>query len=496
MNPDTTGRLRPALASTLALALGACSLSPHYRVPTPIPAAPGQPAPALPDTFKAAPGWVPATPADGVPKGEWWRLFADPALDALEAKVVVTNQNVAAARAAYLQARAVVAEDRAALFPTVGATAGVTRSGTLASRGTTTATTATTTATATPTTYTAQLNASWAPDLWGKLGDTVRQAKANAQASAADLANATLSARAELASDYLQLRGVDAQIALQADTVAGYARSLTIARNKLAVGTAAPADVDTAESQLDSARASARDLDRQRATLEDAVAVLAGENPSTFHIARADWAPTMPEVPGVVPAQVLQRRPDVAAAERGVAAANYSIGIQRSAFFPSVSLGANLGSTSATLGQLFAASTSFWSLGASAAETLLDFGARSARVRQARAQYNAAVATYRQTVLAAFQQVEDNLATVSAARASHADLSAAANAAGRNELVARNEFQAGTVDYTTVATEKAIANAARKNLVANEVDRQTAAVSLIAAIGGQWDDAPITPPTP
>lgn len=470
-----TPTLRACLSSALALALGACSLSPHYQVPTPIPAAPGQPAPALPPAFKVAPDWVPARPADDVAKGDWWHMFGDPVLNGLEEKVVVTNQNVASARAAYMQARAVVRQDRAALFPTVGATAGASRSGTFAANSPAVSS------------FTTQASATWAPDLWGKIGDTVRQAKASAQASAADLANATLSARAELASDYLQVRGLDAQIALANDTIEGYARALTVTRNKLAVGYAAPSDVDTAAAQLDNAKASLTDLHRQRAQLEDAVAVLAGENPSTFHIAAAPWQPTVPDVPGVVPAQVLQRRPDIASAERSVAAANYGIGIQRAAFFPAVSLFANVGSASASLGQLFAASTSFWSLGGSVAETLLDFGARSAKVAQARAQYNAAVANYRQAALAAFQQVEDNLAAVLTWRAAYADLDAAAAAAARNETVATHEYQAGTVDYTTVAAEKAIANGARENLITNIVDRQTAAVSLITAIGGQWD---------
>ena len=485
-----TRPFRASLAATLALSLAACSMAPHYRVPTPIPAAPGQPAPTLPGTFKAEAGfnattaWVPATPADEVPKGEWWRLFNDPALDALEAKVTVTNQNVAAARAAYLQARALVAEDRAALFPTVGVSASATRNGTLAKSGPSPVNS-----------FTAQAAASWAPDLWGKVGDTVRAAKASAEASAADLANATLSARAELASDYLQLRGLDAQIALQDDTIAAYTRVLTITRNKLAVGNAAPADVDSAEAQLDAEQASGKDLARQRAQLEDAVAVLAGENPSTFHIMATAWQPVMPDVPGVLPAQVLQRRPDIASAERSVAAANANSGIQRAAFFPVVSLTGSVGGASATIGQLFAASSSLWSLGASAAETVLDFGARSAKVSQARQQYNAAVATYRQTVLGAFQQVEDNLAALSTWRLAHADLAAAAAAAGRNEAVARNQYLAGTVDFTTLATQKATANTARQDLVANEVDRQSAAVALIAAIGGQWDAAPAEPTT-
>ena len=489
----TKRTLARTVASIGSLALGACSMAPAYHRPTPIPAAPGERAAALPGSFKAAPGWVVAVPADDVAKGEWWKLFGDPVLDGLEERVAVTNQNVAAARAAWLQAGALVREDRAALFPTVGVNGGATHTGTFGNGATVNGAGVSgggaNGASTAGSSFTAQATASWAPDLWGKLGDTVRQAKASAQASAADLANATLSARATLASDYFQLRGVDAQAALLDETIAAYTRSLTVTRNKYAAGTVGRADVYSAEATLSNAQASRRDLDRQRAALEDAVAVLAGENPSTFHIAPAAWAPVMPEVPGVVPAQVLQRRPDIAAAERSVAAANAGIGIQRAAFFPAVTLNGAVGSTSSALSGLFGAATSFWSLGGTVAETLLDFGARSARVSEARQQYNGAVATYRQTVLGAFQQVEDNLAALAAYRDQHADLARSADAATHAEAITRAEYQAGTVDYTTVAVAQASAATARQAEITNVVNRQGAAVSLIAAIGGEWSAA-------
>lgn len=465
-HPHMTRILHRSILSVSIATLSACSMAPAYHVPTSAP---------LPVSFKAAPGWVPAAPADDVAKGAWWRLFNDPVLDALEEKVAVTNQNVAVARAAWLQARAVVSQDRAALFPTVTASGSATRNGALAG-GTA----------VTVNNFNAQVGASWAPDLWGKLGDTVRQAKASAQASAADLANATLSARAELASDYLQLRGLDAQEVLLDDTIVAYTRALAITRNKYAAGTVSHADVYTAQSSLSNAQASRRDLDRQRAAMENAVAVLVGENPSTFTIARTAWQPTMPDVPGVVPAQVLQRRPDIASAERGVAAANANIGIQRSAFFPALTLSGAVGTSSAALSGLFTAATSFWSLGASAAETLIDFGARSAKVRQARQQYNGAVATYRQTVLTAFQQVEDNLAALSAYHDAYGDLATAADAATHAEAITRKEYLAGTVDYTTVTAAQATAFSARQGVIANVVNRQSAAVALIEAIGGEW----------
>ena len=468
--------LRSLAAILTYAALSACSMAPAYHVPAPIPG--GAP---LPAAFKTDPLWTPANPADAAPKGPWWQLFNDPVLDALEEKVVVTNQNVAAARAAWLQARALVSVDRAALFPTVSVSASATRNGTLSS----------TPLAGTPTrNFTAQASAGWAPDLWGKLGDTVRQAKAGAQASAADLANATLSAQATLAADYLQLRGLDQQAALQDDTVAAYDRALTITRHKYAVGTAGRADVDAAQSLFSNAQAQRRDLDRQRSEMEDAVAVLTGQNPSTFTLAPAAWAPAMPDVPGLLPAQLLQRRPDIAAAERNVSAANSGIGIARTAFFPAVSLTGNVGTTGSAVSSLFTAASSFWSLGGSAVETVLDFGANSARLRGAHAQYASAVATYRQTVLTAFEQVEDNLAAQAAFRDTEADLATAEQAASHSETIAHNELAVGTIDYITLATAKAAANGARQSLVINEVNRQSAAVALIEAIGGGWTSGP------
>ena len=455
---------RPSLALAL-IALSGCSMAPHYRVPASAPA---------PAAFKADAGWQVAAPADEAAKGEWWRLFGDETLNALEAKVAVTNQNVAYYRAAYAQAQAVVGADRAALFPTVGLSGSDSASRSLAQNAGTTHS------------FAASASASWTPDVWGKLADTARGAQASAQASAATLANATLSAQGSLARDYLQLRAIDAQKAMLADTIEAYKRSLTITQNKFAVGTVSRADVETATTSLANAQAQARDLDRQRAALENAIAVLVGENPSSFHLAAATWTPVVPEVPSVLPADLLQRRPDIASAERAVASANASIGVARAAFFPDVTLSGSVGSTAAASAQLFSAATSLWSLGASAAVTVLDFGARSAKVRQARAGYEASVATYRQTVLGAFQEVETDLAAVGAYRAESAHYASAAEASAKAETIARNQYLAGTTDYTTVTTAQATAYTARVNLIQNTLNRQTAAVSLIQAVGGHW----------
>ncbi len=444
--------------------LSGCSFAPAYHVPT---------SAAPPAAFRIDPGWAPAQPADAVAKGAWWRLFDDPALDALEERLVVTNQNLAAARAAYAQAMATVRADRAALLPSAGVSAGVGQSGRL-------------TASAAATTLSAGGSASWAPDLWGALGNTTSAARASAQASAAQLANATLSAQGALATAYVTVRGIDAQAAMLDDTLVSYRRALVIAGNKYAAGTVSSADVDSARATLANAEASRRDLARSRAAQQAAIAVLVGENPASFTLAPVAWHPVVPQVPAVVPSAVLERRPDIAAAERRVAAANATIGVQRAAFFPAITLSASLDSNAGSVAKLFGAATSLWSLGGSAAESLLDWGARSARVAGARAAYDGTVATYRQTVLSAFQEVESDLAAVDAYRAEHAHYLEAATAADRAETVTRNAWAAGTVDFTAVTATQATAYAARSNLIASTVNQQTATIALIQSIGGHW----------
>jgi NodT family efflux transporter outer membrane factor (OMF) lipoprotein len=465
-------------------ALTACSFAPTYQ----------RPATVTPAAFKEAPGWRPAAPADAVAKGQWWLLFNDPVLTGLEARVAVNNQNVAAAAAAYEQARALVREARASLFPTVSLNAGATRAGSLGS-GTTTIIGGNTVTTGGNGSrrYSVSIGATWEPDLWGQIRNTISQQKALAQASEADLANATLSAQGELAADYLQLRGVEHQKAILDATVAAYDRALQITTNRYNQGVVARVDVLQAQTQLDSARANAADLERQRAAFEHAIAVLVGENPSTFSLPAAPWSPTVPDVPGILPSALLERRPDVAAAERRVAAANASIGVQRAAFFPTIGLNGDLGTQASRLGSLFTAASSIWSLGLTAAETLLDFGARSARVAQARAAYNQSAATYRETVLTAFQQVEDELAAARILDYVAQQRTSAATAANRVEALTQNQYLAGQIAYSDVITAQTTALAARQTEASAVVDRQLAAVSLIQAIGGSWSDAQPVP---
>ncbi len=481
-----------ALTSTSAMLLSGCLVGPNYSKP-PI---------ETPPHFKEAEGWIPAQPADAAPRGDWWAMFNDPVLNDLERKVVISNQNIAAAEAAYREAHAIVAEDRAQLFPTVTVNGNATRTGShsnvpiITGTGTTTTTTGTTGTTTTATTvysahssFQADAQASWAPDLWGKIRRTVEGARASAQASAADIANAQLSAQAELATDYVQLRADDELKRLTDVTVEGYRRSLQITQNQYNAGVAAKSDLLTAETQLENAQAQSADYVRQRQLMEHAIAVLAGEPPADLTIAPARWTLAPPDVPVSVPSSLLLRRPDVASAERQAANANAQIGVQVSAYYPSLNLTGEFGSSGSNLGSLFSASSTFWSLGASAAETVLDFGARKARVQQAKAAYDQAVAQYRQTVLSAFQGVEDELAAVRILAQETPLRAAASQAADAAETIALNQYRAGTTTYTTVVVAQSTALSARTTLISNQESRIVAALTLIQDLGGGWSTA-------
>jgi NodT family efflux transporter outer membrane factor (OMF) lipoprotein len=468
--------VRPAHPFVLLLPalLAACAVGPDYVRPTV----------STPPAFKEASGWAQAQPADAAPRGDWWTLLNDPLLDQLETRAASANQNLAAAEAAYRQANALVAEQRASLFPTVDLTGQASRS----SRATTSSSGSTTVNPIPGTRNSFQLGvaASWEPDLWGRVRRQIESARAGAQASAADIANVRLSIQSQLAIDYVQLRADDELKRLIDQTVEGYRRSLQVTENQYKAGAIARNDVLTAQVQLANAQAQSTDLIRQRQALEHAIAVLAGMAPAELTIAPAPWSPPVPQVPGSVPSTLLERRPDIASAERQVASANAQIGVQQAAFFPSLSLTGQYGLASSSLGQLFAASSSFWALGASAAETLLDFGARRSRVRQAEASHEQTVAQYRQTVLAAFQEVEDAL-SASRVLAQEAPLRAeASQAADANETIALNRYRAGMNDYTTVVVAQAAALSARQALVTNQSDRIVASLQLITALGGGW----------
>ncbi len=458
---------RLALAVVVAAALAACTIGPEYERPS-------APTPA---SYKEAPGWVAAAPADLLDRGDWWTLFGDAELNKLVPQVEVSNQNVAAAVAAYAQARALVREQNAALFPALAFDAGVSRSG-AGSPGPNGKRVANS--------FQATLDASWEPDVWGRLRLAVTGAEASAQASEADLAAARLSAQAELATDYFALRETDAEEALLRSSVEGYQRALKITQNSYDAGITAKTDVLQAETTLANAQADLVSEIGKRAQLEHAIAVLAGKPPGDFSIAVAEWSMRVPAVPLGVPSTLLQRRPDIASAERAVAAANAQIGIQRSAYFPNFSLSGTFGFAGSHVPGLFSASSSLWSVGLSVAQTIFDAGATTARVEGAEAAHDRAVAQYRQIVLSAFQSVEDQLSSSRALADQESLRRKASQAADLTEQQLLNRYRAGQVAYTDVVTAQASALSARRTLVQLQSSQQATAIALIQALGGGW----------
>ena len=460
----------------LAIAIGilsGCAVGPAYKLPsTPQPAA-----------FKEAGPWTPASPADMLERGPWWTLFGDPLLNDLASSVEVSNQNVAAAVASYAQARALGQQQRASLFPTVSLSAGADRSGGGGSSSSSSSSSS-------DKRLHLGIGGSWEPDIWGRLRAGVNGANANAQASAADLAAARLSAQGELAADYFSLRQTDAQRELLAKTIEGYQRVLVITQNRFNAGIAAKSDVLQAQTQLANAQSDDLTLARQRATLEHAIAILVGKAPADFTLAPAPWQANVPEVPVGVPSSLLQRRPDIAAAERRVAAANEQIGVARAAYYPNIGLTGSYGTSGSTVANLFSVSNAVWSLGLSAAQSIFNAGATRASVAGAEAAQQAATARYRQTVLEAFGDVEDQLAASHVLAQQTVLRRQASDAADQVELQFLNRYKAGQVSYTEVVQAQATALSARRALVQAQADRQTTAVALIQSIGGGWHMTP------
>ena len=450
------------ITMAIAVLLAGCAVSPPYQRPT---------APEV-SSYKEAGDWVLAAPADALERGPWWQLFNDPVLNDLAARVEVSNQNVAAAVAAYAQARALVAEQRGALLPAVTLGGGANRAQSNNN---------------TRNNFQASLGTSWEIDVWGRLQNIATGAAALSAASAADLATAKLAAQGELAVNYLSLRQQDAQKALLATTLAGYVRALDIAQNRYAAGVAAKTDVLQAQTQLANAKADEAGLQRTRAQLEHAIAVLVGLAPGNFNVAPvASYKPTVPDVPLGVPSTLLQRRPDIAAAERRVASANAQIGVAQAAYYPSLSLSASVGAAASQLTNLLSAPAALWSLGASSAQVLFKGGALDARVEGAQAAQAQAVARYRQVVLAAFQNVEDQLSGVRVLKVQQALRAEASTSADQVEQQALNRYRSGLVSYTEVIAAQTTALSARRALVQSTADLQTTAVALIQSLGGGW----------
>jgi NodT family efflux transporter outer membrane factor (OMF) lipoprotein len=469
-------------ALLMLLALGGCMAGPDYKKPAMI----------TPAAYKTEPGWGPAMPADAAPKGDWWTSYNDNDLNRLEPLVAVNNQTLAADYAAYQQSAEIVQEVRGSLFPTLGLTGSATRSGTGGSGLGTSSNSSSGGSTVTfsngpRTSGTFEGSADWTPDIWGKIRRQVEGDVDAAQVSAADLANATLSAQALLASDYVDLRASDARINLLRQTVVAYQHSLQITENQATAGVASPLDVITARTQLEGAQAQLINAGVARAQYEHAIAVLVGHAPEELSIPAGPQISVIPAVPVGVPSRLLQRRPDIAAAERAMAEANAQIGIAVGAYYPDLSLSALGGYSADPIGGLFSVSNALWSLGANASATLFEGGTRSATVQAAQFGYEQSVATYRATLLAAFQQVEDQLSGLTILAQQQAVEQAAVDDAARAVQIALNEYQAGTQAYTTVVTAQVTLLSDQETLLTVQQDRLLASVSLIQALGGGFD---------
>jgi NodT family efflux transporter outer membrane factor (OMF) lipoprotein len=438
-----------------------------------------------PQAYKENVGWKTAEPRDQLSRGDWWTIFHDAELDALQNKVLVANQNLRAAEARYRQARALTQSARAALFPTVSANVSATRGQSAQSAASANrSNTATTNAIATQRALSFEAN--WEADVWGRIGRSVEAASANADASAADLASATLSIQAELALDYFSLRVLDVQLKLYDETIAAYEKSLALTRNRYATGVAARVDIVQAQTQLKSTQAQAIDLRNQRAQLEHAIALLVGQTPADFSLTNAPLIAATPALPAGLPSQLLERRPDIAAAERRVVAANAQIGVAQAAFFPALSLSAASGYQSASMAHWLTAPNLFWSLGPNLAQTIFNGGLLRARSEQARAAYDESVANYRQTVLAGFQEVEDNLAALRYLEQAADAQQEAAQLAQEAVDLTMNQYRAGLVSYLNVASAQTTALSNERSRVDILGRRLAASVQLIRALGGTW----------
>jgi NodT family efflux transporter outer membrane factor (OMF) lipoprotein len=434
----------------------------------------------MPTAYKELAGWKVAQPRDGKISERWWEIYHDPALNSLEEQVAISNLNVAAAEARFRQARAVVQVARAGYFPTVSAGASATRSKSSGNLG------AGRNGGTTISDFQLPLDVTWELDIWGRIRRGVEASQASAQASAADLAAATLSAQAELAGNYLQLRILDAQKQLLDDTAAVYRKSLEMTNNRYDAGIAAKSDVLQAETQLTSTEAQAIDLKVQRAQLEHAIALLIGKPPSAFSLPSISFVTNVPQIPTGVPSEILERRPDIASSERSMAAANAQIGIAKAAYFPTVKLSAAAGLEASSLATWFAWPSRFWSVGPAVAATLFDGGLRKAQSEQAVAAYDSTVAAYRESVLTAFQEVEDNLAALRILEEEIRVVDQAVQASQQVVTITTNQYQAGTVAYLNVLVAQSIALANERTALTLVGRRLAASVLLIKALGGGW----------
>ena len=458
--------------AALALLLGACSLAPPLKTPQ-IPTG---------DAYKEIGPWTRAEPADRLPRDSWWTLYGSAELDQLEKRLIAGNPTLAAALANYAQARALADQARAGLYPTLGLSAGVARNRESVNaplRGPTT-----------PTYYNDNSlggSVSYELDLWGQIRNEVAAGEANAAASAADLENARLSLIAQLADDYIALRSLDRDSAILDETVQAYSRALELTEQRHDAGIAPGLDVSQARTQLEAARSQAAQTLAQRALMEHAIAALLGVSASTFSLEPQIVAITLPRVPSGVPATLLERRPDIAGAQRRMIAANANIGVARAAYFPTLTLGAQGGFQSTGFSNWLSAPSSFWAVGPNALLSVFDGGLRRAQVAQARAEFDASAANYRNTVVSAFQQVEDSLATLNHYHDAAVDEKAAVDAAQRTLDLSMALYKQGATDYLTVVTSQTALLQNQLEALSLDTLQLRASVDLIRALGGGWE---------
>lgn len=462
-----------------SLFCSACTIGPKYQVPT------APPAPS----FKEVAGndqWKMATPSDEMIKGKWWEMFGDPQLNQLEELVDINNQNVKQAEANFRAARALVDLQHANYYPTIGSAPSITQgdTGNLTGRG----------AGGTSSSFGLPITASWEPDLWGRVRLAVQNASANAQVSASLLENARLSAQALLATDYFLLSAADMQEAVLQGTIDAYAQNLQLTINRFNGGVASRSDVALAQTQLAGARAQFTDLHVARAQEEHAIAMLTGRAPGELTIPTSKIPGPPPPIPVAMPSLLLERRPDISANERQVAAANANVGIAQTAYYPTLTLSATAGFTAPSLQNLFKWGARTWSTGPSLSQTLFDFGRRGATVQDVEAIYDSTVAAYRQTVLSAFQEVEDDLAALRYLAEEQALQAEAVAAAQQSLELELDRYKAGTDSYLNVITTQTILLNDQQNAVSILQRRMTAAVDLVKAVGGGWNisDLPST----
>lgn len=455
---------------SLVLLITGCTVGPDYV----------KPEVDTPAAFKEAEGWKAAEPQDQVPRGNWWEVFNDVELNGLEEQVAISNQNLRAAEASFRQAQALVSSSRSEYFPTI------TGSATHARSKVSTLDNSINSRSAINNRNILSFNLNWEADVWGAISRTVEAASANADASAADIGAALLSAQAALAADYFAMHAADSQQQLLQETIKAYQKSLEVTQNRYNAGVASKADVVQAEAQLKSTQAQAADVGIQRAQLEHAIALLIGKAPAELTLKPVPLTATAPDIPLSMPSTLLERRPDIAAAERLTAAANAQIGVAQAAFYPSFSLSADAGFQSITLANFISYPNLFWSLGAGLATTIFDAGKRRAVSDQAIAAYDETVANYRQTVLTGFQEVEDSLVALRILQ-DEQKLQEEALAAARASLTyTLNQYKAGTVNYLAVVVAATIALNNERTLVDLRNRQFANSVLLIKALGGGW----------